>query len=167
MLIRGNKIALRTVLPSDADTLFTWENDKENWDVSGTKKPFTKKEIDDFIENQKDIYLDKQLRFMICLQNTNTATGCIDLFQFDAKELKAGVGILIDRAHRKNGHGSEALSLLIQYSFKNLRLRLLFCDIGKNNEASMKLFLKHNFIVRNTKKNAYALELENNSYSPQ
>jgi diamine N-acetyltransferase len=172
--IQGKKIILRTVLPSDADILYKWENDRSNWDVSGTKKPFTKKEIKDFIENQKDIYLDKQLRLMICTpaprlplssiqkkrrneESENRSIGCIDLFEFDKK--KAGVGILIDKKYRNKGYASEALSLLIQYSFYTLNLKELFCHISESNLHSMKLFKKHKFGITENKKGVCLLQV--------
>ena len=169
MILSGKKIVLRAVLPSDAELLYQWENDKANWEVSGTKKSFTKKEISDFISNQKDIYLDKQRRLMICLlrdkgQEMKDGIGCIDLFEFDETKLKAGIGILIDKKNRKNGYASEALHLLVKYSFKILYLKELFCNISEENKASMELFKKQKFKIISKKKNIYSLQLFNNKY---
>ena len=166
MILKGKKIVLRSVVSSDADILYEWENDKDNWQVSGTKKIFTKKEIKDFITNQKDIYLDKQLRLMICLSSPRPspngrdnrrlrpkvkgeglAVGCIDLFDFDELNLKAGIGILIDKKYRKKGYASEALFLLITYCFEILNLRELYCNISEDNKPSMKLFQKNKFKI--------------------
>lgn len=166
MFLSGKKIFLRSVLPSDADILYKWENDKSNWEVSETKKPFTKKEIKDFIANQKDIYLDKQLRLMICIspprlleRGSGGEVGCIDLFAFDEPNLKAGIGILIDKKHRKKGYASEALLLMINYCFEILNLKELFCHISEENEASMGLFKKHKFKVVGKKKGLCSLQL--------
>lgn len=169
MHLQGKKIVLRSVLPSDADLLYKWENDKTIWQVSGTKKPFTKKEIKNFIANQKDIYLDKQLRLMICTNHSPllkgakgvVAVGCVDLFDFDEPNLKAGIGILIDKKHRRKGYASESLSLLIKYSFEILNLRKLVCNISEDNIVSIKLFQKHKFRIIEKKKNVCALELAN------
>ena len=154
------------MLPSDAGLLYKWENDKTNWQVSGTKKTFTKKEIKDFISNQKDIYLDKQLRLMIELSPLlkgvqGDVIGCIDLFNFNERNLTAGIGILIDKKHRKKGYASDALSLLIVYSFEILNLRKLICNISADNKASMKLFQKHNFKITEKKEDEYVLQLVN------
>ena len=164
MILSGKKIFLRTVRPTDADLLLSWENNKENWDVSGTEKPYTKKEIIDFIFNQKDIYLDKQLRLMIgllSLSESEYAIGCIDLFDFDAFNLKAGIGILIDDNNRKNGYASEALTLLVRYSFEILNLKELFCNISEKNEPSLKLFKKSKFKIIGKEKGVCSLQLLN------
>jgi diamine N-acetyltransferase len=161
MILKGNKIFLRAVLPSDADILYKWENDRNNWDVSETKKRFTKKEIEDFIANQKDIYLDKQLRFMICISmHDSDRVGCIDLFNFSGD--KAGVGILIETKYRKKGFASEALDLVVKYSFETLSIQRLYCNVSESNVASMKLFQKQMFAVTNCEKNVHLLELMNN-----
>ena len=163
MLLQGKKIFLRSIQFSDADILFQWENDRSNWHVSGTKKPFTKKEINAFIETQKDIYLDKQLRLIIeRIPNPKSQIlnpiGCIDLFEFDGK--KTGVGILIDKKYRKKGYASDTLRVLIKYSFEVLNLRELHCRISEDNIASIRLFQKHNFKDTSKKKDIYCFELQ-------
>ena len=165
-MLHGKKIVLRAVTLSDTDTLYQWENDKANWTVSGTKKPFTKKEIKNFITNQKDIYLDKQLRLMIETRDKGQGTGdkkilvgCIDLFEFNEQNLTAGIGILIDKKYRKNGLASEALSLLITYSFEILNLKELYCNMSEDNTVSLKLFQKHKFKITGKKSNIHSLRL--------
>ena len=39
MILKGKKVFLRSTFFDDADHLYIWENDKANWNVSGTKKP--------------------------------------------------------------------------------------------------------------------------------
>ena len=157
MQIQGKKILLRSVVPSDADILYRWENDQDNWDVSDTTKPFTRKEIEDFIVNQKDIYLDKQLRLIVC--TSEEQVGCIDLFEFDEPNRKAGIGILIAEEYRNKGYASEALSLLIKYSFETLHLNLLHCNITESNTTSTKLFQRHGFSITEMNKDKYTLQL--------
>lgn len=164
MQLQGKKITLRSVIPSDAGLIFQWENDKTNWQVSGTNKPFKKTEIIKFIANQKDIYLDKQLRLMISTAKKGVSVGCIDLFDFDEQNLKAGVGILIDQEHRKKGFASEALLLLTTYCFEILNLQLLFCNVSEDNTASLKLFQKHKFKIKGKTKGVCLLELMNGSH---
>ncbi len=166
MQIQGKKIFLRSVQPSDADILYKWENDKTNWQVSGTKKSFTKKEIKDFISNQKDIYLDKQLRLIICINSPLikgdkrvVSVGCIDLFNFNEPNLTAGIGILIDKKYRKKGYASDTLSLLIKYSFEILNLSQLHCNISEENKASIKLFQKHKFKIIQKKNGVHSFQL--------
>lgn len=142
----GTKIKLRTIKPSDIDLLHKWENDRSIWSVSNTITPFSRKEIEEYITSIRDIYADKQLRLMICLASNDKSIGCIDLFDFDNNNLRAGVGILIaEPSQRQKGYASEALELLIKYCFTILNLHQLYCNIPADNEASLKLFKKHGF----------------------
>ena len=95
-MLKGKQIYLRTIEPSDADIILKWENNPENWKVSNTLVPFSKKLIEDYVNSAQDIYAIKQLRFIICLLNTDKAIGTIDLFDFDPYHQKVGLGILIE-----------------------------------------------------------------------
>ena len=65
---------------------------------------------------------------------------------------RAGVGILIHPDFQKKGFASEALSILINYSFTHLQLHQLFANITTENSNSLKLFKKHNFVKVGVKK---------------
>src|SRR3972149_1837329 len=161
-MLSGTKIKLRPIEPSDMDLLYKWENDRSIWSVSNTVKHFSRQEIKEYISSSRDIYADKQLRLMIVLnlkspspagEGRGEAIGCIDLFDFDADNLKAGVGILIaEPEQRQKGYASEALKLLINYCFNTLNLHQLYCNVPVNNEASIKLFKKHGFQKTGVKK---------------
>jgi diamine N-acetyltransferase len=165
MIIQGKKITLRTVLPTDTDMLLKWENDEKNWEAGGKKNCYTKTEIEDFIYTQKDIYLDGQLRLMICTTSTQKeSVGCIDLFDFDEKKKHAYIGILIAEEYRKNNYATEALSLLIHHCFNKLHIRSLYSHAQKNNLASMSLFTKKGFLKIECKNDVSLLNLSNPLY---
>ncbi len=166
MTIQGENIILRTIVPEDLNLILQWENDKNNWKVSETTRPFTTKEIEDLINSHHDIYLEKQLRLMICLRaEDNKVIGIIDLFDFNIQLKEASIGILIgEYTYRKKGFASEALSMLINYSFSKLNLNTIYCNIQPENMASLKLFQNQNFKIVNKKENRYLKE-KNITYS--
>jgi diamine N-acetyltransferase len=149
-------IKLRAIEKSDLEYIYNWENDPSNWSYSYTYTPFSKDVLKLYIEQAgQDIYTSKQLRLMIDLEdNGNVKTiGCVDLFDFEPRHQRAGVGILIgDEANRKNGYASEALKQLISYAFTTLNLNQLFCNIAVDNTASLVLFTNHGFSIIGTKK---------------
>ena len=137
MLIKA--ISLRNVLPADAAILLAWENNPENWEISDTERSFTKSEIKSFVNQPQSLTLNEQQRFIICLENK--PIGCIDLFEYDKVNNKAGVGILIaNKADRNNGYATTALNLLINKCRNELNIVHLFCNIFKENTASIRLF---------------------------
>jgi diamine N-acetyltransferase len=79
--------------------------------------------------------------------------GLIDLFDFDPFHLRAGIGILIANAEfRQKGYATEALKLMIRYSFETLQLHQLYCNISAENDVSLQLFQNVGFEVIGTKK---------------
>ncbi len=152
-MIRGKKILLRAMEMSDVDILYKWENDTVIWHLGNIVTPFSKYTLEQYVKNShQDIYTSKQLRLMIALSSTDTPVGCIDLFDYDPSNNRAGVGILISHKHRDKGYASEALGLLIEYSFKTLNLNQLYCNIISSNKTSLKLFQKFKFKITGLKK---------------
>lgn len=144
---KGESIYLRALEPEDLEFVYALENDLSVWEVSQTQTPYSKFLIHQYLENaHQDIYQAKQLRLAICKNDSFEAIGLIDLFDFDPKNKRAGIGIIIqETTDRNQGFGSQALELLIQYSFEHLAMHQLFANIATNNEASIKLFTTFGF----------------------
>ena len=147
MTLISKNIQLRALEPTDISVLYDWENKAENWLDSQTLHPYSKQLLNQLIENATiTVFEAKQLRLMIVLKESENAIGCIDLFDVDVKNSRAGVGILIGEEFYKNrGYASEALQLIIQYAFENLNLKQLYAEVIQNNKASHRLFEKNNF----------------------
>ena len=152
-MLKGENIYLRALEPEDVHLLYVWENDASIWHLSNTLAPFSKKNLNEYISNSHfDIYTSKQLRLMIC-KNDAKAIGCIDLFDFDPQNYRAGIGILIaDTSERKKGYATEALTILKEYCNEKLNLHQLYCSISVDNESSFQLFTKNGFEHSGTKK---------------
>lgn len=152
--LEGKLITLRPLEPSDLDILYLWENNPENWQVSQTITPFSKKVLLKYLENSNlDIFQIKQLRMVICLSDTKRPIGFIDLFDFDPFHQRAGIGILIgDQEDRDKGYAGAALESLLNYCFSILMLNQVHCNILKSNDISQKLFLKAGFEHTGTRK---------------
>ena len=145
--LKGNTIYLRALEPNDLDFVYEMENDESIWEISNTQTPYSRFLIRQYLENaHQDIYEAKQLRLAICKNDDFSAIGLIDLFEFDPKNNRAGIGILIKNSeNRTQGFGSEALELLIDFAFQQLNLNQLFANINPENKASTRLFAKFGF----------------------
>jgi len=146
MNLCNQKINLRALEPQDLEFLYQIENNASFWEVSHTQTPFSRFILKQYLENAHfDIYEAKQLRLIIEDSTTKEQLGMIDLFDFNPQHKRAGVGILINPDFQQNGVASEALLLLINYSFSHLGLHQLFANITLDNIKSTSLFTKHNF----------------------
>ena len=140
MFTKNDNITLRVAEPYDADIIFRWENDMEIWRVSETTVPYSKHQIEQFLLNNNDLVSEKQLRLMIDENQNGNTVGCIDLYDYDNFNERAGIGILIDKCFRGNGYAKQAISLLMDYCFKTLLLKQLYALTLANNTESILLF---------------------------
>lgn len=145
--LKGTKIYLRALEPEDLEFVYAVENNEAIWEVSNTQTPYSKFLIRQYLENaHQDIYEAKQLRLAICKNDSADAIGLIDLFDFDPKNKRAGVGIIIqNESDRHSGYGKEALGLVIGYAFNQLQLHQLYANISTENSASLSLFTTFGF----------------------
>ena len=145
MFIQNDTIALRCAEPEDAPLIYRWENDRDIWRVSGTHVPYSRFQIEQFLLGDNDIMAQKQLRLMIDLTDDGQTIGCIDIYDYDAFNGRAGLGILIDKAFRQQGYAKSALALCVEYLFKDLLLHQVYCSIDERNVESQQLFLGQGF----------------------
>lgn len=169
-------VRLRALEIKDIDALYEWENDQELWNISCTTAPFSRYVLEKYIESSHlDIYSNGQLRFMIETTSKAPVTvGMIDLYGFEPFNLRAGVGIMIHKSNRQKGYASEALDLLVDYAFKFLNFKQLFCEVADDNSTSLKLFTNKGFEITGIRKewvrrgnkwlDAHFLQLINKDY---
>lgn len=144
-ILKGKRCFLRALEPTDIDFLYELENTESLWEVSDSQTPFSKYILQRFLANSdKDIYETKQLRLIISL-NDHPVCGCIDLFEFDPKNKKVGVGIVVLEKYQNQKIGTEALQLVCQYAFDYLNVHQLFAHISEDNIPSIQLFERENF----------------------
>ncbi len=151
--LQGKIVKLRALEKEDLDFLFTLENNPSVWEISGTITPYSRDVLTLYLDNaHRDIYDVKQLRLVICTLD-DEAIGLVDLFDFDPKNRRAGIGVIInDEGNRNGGAGTESLQILCQYAFSTLQLRQLYANILEENERSLHLFKKLGFELVGTKK---------------
>ena len=153
MFIKAEHIYFRALESSDLELLYSTENDVSIWKVSNTVTPFSKDVLELYLNSaHQDIYTNKQLRLLICLNGSHTPVGTIDLFEFEPTHLRVGVGVLIFEEFRKKGYALEAIELIKQYAKDILFMNQVFCNISATNIESIRLFEKCGFQLIGTKK---------------
>ena len=154
--LHGQKVYLRALEPTDLEFLFRLENDSDVWEVSNTIAPYSKFVLKQYLDNShKDIYEVKQLRLVICLseEDNDRTLGFVDLFDFDPKNKRVGMGILIfSEKDRGQGFAKEALELLTSYAFEVLEMHQLYANISQDNNKSIGLFEQMGFVQSGVKK---------------
>ena len=143
--MKTSEVKLRAMEPEDLDLLYQIENDQVLWDVGITNVPYSRYVLHDYIANTTgDIYIDRQVR-LIVENGVGETVGLVDIINFDAKNCRAEVGIVIIAQHRRQGYGLLTLQQIVQYALHVLHLHQLYAVIDANNETSLLLFRKAGF----------------------
>ena len=154
-MLEFSNTSLRLLENTDLDFLFEIENNPKNKNFNKFISTTSRQLLKDYIKNaQADISVYNQIRFVV--ENKNIQIGLIDLFEYDPEKKNAGVGIIINSEFRNKNFGSNALKIIIDYSFQKLDLIFLFANIKSENKHSIKLFEKFGFIEITT--NYYRLD---------
>jgi len=146
--LESETIRLRKPEPEDLEFLYSIENNSNFWFVSDTKSPFSKWQLKQHIEHTVyDIYTNKELRLIIEDKTTKKPVGLADLFEFEPFHKRVGIGIMINEEDRKQGLAHESTQTIINYCFNILEINQIWCNIGSENHASIKLFEKLGFTL--------------------
>ena len=95
--------------------------------------------VDALLKKEFDIYRDKQLRLILVTCNEEgqwRTIGAVDLYDYDPRNHRAGVGIVIDQNERRNGHAFVGLELLSKYAFEHLGVHQLYAEVPGGHDPS-------------------------------
>ncbi len=138
-MITGENILLRALEPEDLPFLANIENDTGLWQVGELHQPISQFTLKAYLAHAHETLAEAgQMRLAICLEER--LIGLADLFDYDARNQRAGAGIVIDRQFQNHGFAKEALQLIIRYAKDYLLLHQLHCQIQSSNTASIQAF---------------------------
>lgn len=139
-------IQLRALEPEDATAVYMWENDRDIWQYGRTHAPLSLHQIRAYIDNYSgDIFAEGQLRLMVWVDGNSV--GMVDLYEVDAVNRRAGVGIMIGREWQRQGIGGMVMEKLMEYSRRVLGLHQLWCVCGEGNAPALQLFKSQGFSI--------------------
>ena len=145
-MITAEDIYLRPVSMRDFRIIHEWENNPEFWPVTGTPGPFSEADIEEFIRTSGNLFSHHQMRWIICSKRDDQPIGALDVFEYNAIDKTAGMGILIaEKRNRKRGFAHQAISVFCKFAFETLHLNSLHCIVYLDNTSSIKLFEKNKF----------------------
>jgi len=158
--IEGNRIYLRSLTESDASERYcSWINDQEV-NIYLDSKKITVNELKNYIRVRDK---DPNCLFLgIFLKSNREHIGNIKLEPIDFIEKKATLGILVgDKDYWNKGIATEAIKLLISYTFEKLELNEINLGVYKQNFGAIKAYLKTGFKVFDEKEDAYKMRVLN------
>lgn len=138
MELIGKHIKIRNFAMSDLEEFLKLVQDKNNHKLAGLE--YT--EDVDFGRDLLDMYQRRDGAYAIALQDTNQMIGIIELNKRGESTellLTREIGFVINRSFRQKGYAKEAVKLLLDYGFNDLKLTEIWASTEKDNPAPQKL----------------------------
>lgn len=145
--IKGERINLRKLKPSDTE--FIYQNAKDKKVTRFTfviPPPFTLKRAKEFIQKtQKEWRKKKAFEFGIKFKKTKELIGTIKLSEINSKNKNANVGFWLSSKYWGRHLAKEALELILDFGFKKLKLKRIQARVLDKNFRAQKLLEKSGF----------------------
>jgi RimJ/RimL family protein N-acetyltransferase len=153
--LRGRRVYLRPIEPSDAALVQRWYEDARVADLMG--------DLPISLANRERRYADAVttdgddvFRFAICLLADDEMVGRVDLFDIDKVNGSCMLGITIgDPARWGQGLGSDALNALVDFAFGQLRMERVQLDTERANHRAQTAYRKAGFVEEGVFRHAW------------
>jgi len=145
--IQTERLLLRRMAKTDAVHLFGLRSDKNVMQHIGRPIAIS---IDDAMEIinviNEQLINNNGITWAITLRGTRELVGTIGLWRIIKEHHRAEIGYLLDPKLQGKGLMNEAIKSVVEYGFKNMKLHSIEAHVSPNNNASVKLLEKNNFI---------------------
>ncbi len=145
-MIRGERVWLRPVEPSDVIADSGLAGDAEVGHFLGAKVPMSRASAERFATEILAQVGQTSYPFVICLLDEEQGIGTVFLRGVDKVNGSGVVGIFIgDRRYLGQGYGTDALNALVDFGFGELRLERIELEVFDYNLRAMRSYEKAGF----------------------
>lgn len=146
-VLTSERLILREMLLEDVNGVFKFNSSLKNLEYVA-RDPFTKLEqaqekLDFFISSFKK---EEGIWWTFTLNGDNELIGYGGLFGIDKESNKAEIGYGLLDEYWGKGIVSEAIKIILDFGFNNLKLNKIFGKIVPGNTASEKILLNNGFV---------------------
>lgn len=142
-----DRLVLRQITQEDAPQFF---DIRSNTDVMKYIDRPLHKNIEESIELINKIITavenNEYIAWAISLKTNLDFIGTISFHRIEKEHYRAEIGYMIHPQFWRKGYTQEAISEVIQFGFKKLKLHSIEANINPNNLASASILLKNGFV---------------------
>jgi [ribosomal protein S5]-alanine N-acetyltransferase len=144
--LQGKRVCLRPPTSGDADDVFALFADPavmRYW----SRPPMTSRaEAEGLIGEILEGFAQRSLfNWVVTLRGDEAVVGTCALFRIDARHRRAEIGYSLRADHWGRGLAGEAVSLMLDWTFRTLGLHRIEADIDPRNASSRKLLTRLGF----------------------
>jgi diamine N-acetyltransferase len=148
-MLKGDRIFLRLVEHKDAAMILSWEKTDELLNITEFDSLPSIQLMERLIDEQRNVFESGQIRFVVCLKDSNLPIGLVDLYNIDFITEMGEIGVVIvNEKNRKQGYAGDALRLFHKHAHDVLGVQCILARVGKENTASNTLFSSLGYELR-------------------
>ncbi|UFU00656.1 GNAT family N-acetyltransferase [Radiobacillus kanasensis] len=150
-MLKGNKIYLRSFTKEDAPFLLKLELENqaffEKYSMARMEDFYTLDGQKERINYKREKQIEDQEYFYgIFLQENDELIGVINLFQVMRGSLQSAfIGYFLDKAHNGKGYTTEAVQLITENAFQELKLHRIEAGVMPHNIGSIRVLEKSGY----------------------
>ena len=141
--LEGEKVYLSPINQDDYETYVKWLNNPNITQYLDCNDSLIT------LSNEKEILErigNEEFCFAIIKKEDDTLLGNVGVTKIDYKNGRAELGIFIgDEDNLSKGYGSEAINLIINFAFNEIRLHTVMLTVFANNPRAIKAYTKCGF----------------------
>jgi RimJ/RimL family protein N-acetyltransferase len=154
-VLQGRVVYLRPAERADLPLFVRWLADARTAKYLAVRSPIGLAMEERWFEDMLDHHGRERWFFVICRLEDGRPVGSLDLREIGPTSGGAGLGIVIgDPADTSRGYGSDALAVLLDFGFGELRLERIWLDVFDFNERARHVYERLGFVHEATLRHA-------------
>lgn len=150
-VLKTDRLLLRQLKISDDKLIFEYQSNKDNFKFVDMPIYKSIKDAQNYITKMnKGVKENRWIIWAIADINTNIILGTISIWNITVEQSKAELGYGLYPSNLGKGIMSEALQKVVEYGFKNMKLKTIEAYTNKLNGKSIALLERNNFVKIST-----------------
>lgn len=145
-ILRSRRLFLRPAERDDIPTFLTWLADAEVAESLANRAPWSRVAEESWFDELQQSQGKTTWHFVICVRDGGQPIGFAGLHSVDhvngSTELGIGIG---ERSQWDQGFGTEAMQVLLDFAFGELRLHRVFLHVFDFNERAIRVYERVGF----------------------
>lgn len=143
LILPGKHIFLRYPKDSDCEEFIALNKASEKFHRNLASPPKDRQVFEEYVTRNET---EDNECFLICQKSDEKIVGSINLTQiFRARFQNAYLGYYLGKEYTGKGYMKEAIALILQYAFKDLKLHRIEANVQPNNIASIAVLERNGF----------------------
>ena len=145
--LESERLLLRQITPADVKEIFELRSDKDTMKYIPRPLCVTHEDALALIHMmQQKIETNEGINWAITLKNDDKLIGFIGHYRIQWEHFRSEIGYMVSPDYNGKGITTEAIKLLVDYGFNDMKMHSLEAVIDPENTASARVLVKNGFV---------------------